>query len=88
MPEGRQRIKLGEIGPPDQRLLKRTTMRPSAPQARMAKAGCFKAAAIEVASRQIEIQTIDFSKLQSAEVLGSCGQRRTQLDEIAGLLLH
>jgi hypothetical protein len=39
----------------------------------VAKAGFLKAAAIDVGSGKIEIQAIDFSKLQAAEVLVSSG---------------
>jgi hypothetical protein len=41
----------------------------STPQTRVAKAGFLKAAAIKVASGKIEILAIDFSKLQTAEIL-------------------
>lgn len=45
----------------------------STPQTRVTKAGFLKAAAIKVASGKIEILAIDFSKLQTAEILPPSG---------------
>jgi hypothetical protein len=45
----------------------------STPQTRMAEAGFLKAAAIKVAFGKVEIQAIDFSKLQTAEILLASG---------------
>jgi hypothetical protein len=62
MPKRRRRIKFGKVGAPDQCLLKATPMRLRSSKRRMAKAGFFEAAAIQVASRQIEVEAIDLAK--------------------------
>jgi hypothetical protein len=54
----------------------------------MAKAGLFEAASIQVASGQIEVQTIDLPKLQRAKILVSSRSRRMQLNKVTGLRFH
>ena len=65
MPKRQRRIKFRKVGDPDQRLLKATPTRLRSSKRCMVKAGLFEAASIQVASGQIEVQTIDFPKLES-----------------------
>jgi hypothetical protein len=60
----------------------------STSQTRVAKAGFLKAAAIKVAFGKIEIQAIDFTKAQTAEILLPSGYRCAQLDEITRVRFH
>ncbi len=54
----------------------------------VAETGFFEAAAIQVASRQVEVETIDLAKPQRAEILLPSRQRRSQLGKVTGLRLH